>query len=195
MEYSPTDQKPANVWLKGYTWLSGIVIAFLASYLMAVLTAIVPAPKVFLCKLSLGFCPEPKIIAFSAVDIDRIIDHDGVGQAVNTSQIGMLHNHVNPNVQRPNMVKYRVTSDVSGNYKLRILYAAGEERPVQIYVNDNKVAADALRKTTDGWDNQHRTWYPDITVHLNKGENTLMLTRANIFPHLSKFELIQVTEM
>lgn len=162
---TPTE-KPRGTLVKTYAWLSGIIVAFLASYLTAVLATVVPAPKEALCKLSLGFCPEPKVIEFSAVDIDRIMDREGVGQAIGSSQIGMLHNAVEQNYRRPNMVKYRVHVEAAGNFTLRVLYASNEERPTDIYVNDTLVAADALRPTTGGWENQHRVWSQESKFHL-----------------------------
>ena len=115
-----------------YGWVSGILVAFLASYLTGVLSELVPPPKDLLCKISLGFCPPPAVIVFGATDIDRIIDRDGVGQGPGENQIGMLHNRVDPNVERPNMVKYKLTSASSGAFKLRVLYASPNERPVEI---------------------------------------------------------------
>lgn len=183
--------RPTSAWVKLYAWLSGIVVAFLASYLAAVLTAVIPAPKDLLCKLSLGYC-TPKVITFAAVDPARMADRAGVGQAVGTNQIGMLHNALEDDSRdRPNMVKYRITSDIKSPYNLRIFYAAGEERPVHLYVNDEEVAADALRPPTGGWDNQHRRWSPALKINLKQGENTLMVKRDHVFPHLSEFELTE----
>lgn len=187
---SPTEPKRSSL-LKAYGWLSGIIVAFLGSYVTGVLTAVIPPPKEMLCKISLGFCPAPKVITFSAVDVDRIIDREGVGQGIGSSQIGMLHNAVEPNVRRPNMVKYRVNVDGPGKYSLRILYASNEKRPVAIHVNDAEVSNEALGTTTGGWDNQNRAWSVTYSVSLNSGDNSLMLRRPDVFPHLSKFELIQ----
>jgi hypothetical protein len=187
---SPTAPKPSSL-LKAYGWLSGIIVAFLGSYVTGVLTAVIPPPKEMLCKMSLGFCPAPKVIAFSAVDIDRIIDREGVGQGIGSSQIGMLHNAVEPNVRRPNMVRYRIAVDAAGKYALRILYASSESRPVAIHVNDTEVSNNALEATTGGWDNQNRAWSATYTVSLNAGDNSIMLRRPDVFPHLSKFELTQ----
>ena len=187
---SPTEPKKSSL-LKAYGWLSGIIVAFLGSYVTGVLTTVIPPPKEMLCKLSLGFCSAPKVIAFSAVDIDRIVDREGVGQGIGSSQIGMLHNAVESNARRPNMVKYRITTEAPGMYSLRVLHASNERRPVAIHVDDAEVSNDALGATTGGWDNQNRTWSTTYSVSLNAGDNSLMLRRPDVFPHLSKFELIQ----
>jgi hypothetical protein len=182
--------------LKVYAWASGIVVAFIASYLTGVLTAVIPPPKDLLCKLSLGFCPPAKVIAFSATDVDLIVDHDGVGQGSGQNQIGMLHNRVDPNVEtnvgRPNMVKYKFTTDVPGAYQLKVFYASPNSRSVELFVNDEQVASDALAKPTGGGDNQDRRWSTEYPVKLNSGDNTLLVKRSSVFPHLSKFELTQV---
>ena len=178
--------------LKVYTWVSGIVVAFLASYLTGVLTAVIPPPKDLLCELSLGFCPPPKIIAFGATDIDMIVDRDGVGQGPGQNQIGMLHNRVDENVERRNMVKYRFSTDVPGEFQLKILYASALSRPVTIIVNDEVIVSSALEEATGGWDNEDRKWSKVYPIRLRIDENTLLLKRSNVFPHLSKFELTQI---
>ena len=177
--------------LKIYTWFSGVLVAFLATYLTGVLTTVVPAPKALLCKLSLGFCPAPEIISFGATDIDRIIDHDGVGQGIGENEIGMLHNRVDQNDDRPNMVKYRFTSAAGGAFDLHVLYASPNERPVTIAVNDIEVDSSALKRSTNGTVNKDRQWSPLYRVTLRAGENTLMFKRSAVFPHLSKIELTQ----
>lgn len=179
--------------LKIYAWGSGLVVASCASYLTAVLAAAVPAPKDLLCTMSLGFCLPPKVIEFGATDIDRIVDRDGVGQGPGEHQIGMLHNKVEPNRERPNMVKYKIATDVPGNFQLKILYASSTPtRPVELYVNDAKVASNALAESTGGWDNKDRKWSEEHKVILNAGDNTLMIKRSSIFPHLSKLRFTQV---
>ncbi len=178
--------------LKIYRWVSGVVVAFLASYLTLVLTAVVPAPKDLLCKVSLGFCPPPAIIVFGATDIDRIVDHDGVGQGPDQNQIGMLYNRLDPNIDRKNMVKYKFASGSAGNFNLRVLYASPDERPVEITVNDIPLVPDALKRSTKGIYNADREWSNNYLVTLKAGDNTLMFTRPHPFPHLSKIELTQV---
>lgn len=175
--------------LKIYNWASGILIAFLASYLTGVLTAVIPPPKDLLCTISLGFCPPPKIISFGATDVDMIVDRDGVGQGPGQNQIGMLHNRVDDNEERSNMVKYRFVTDLPGEYQLQILYASNISRSVELIVNDELVASNALSKATGGWDNKDRQWSEIYPVLLEAGDNTLMLRRSSVFPHLSKFFL------
>ncbi len=184
-------EKP-NRLLKVLGWLSGIVVAFLGTYITGVLTAIVPAPKEALCKLSLGFCPAPEIIAFSAVDIEKIVDRDGVGGAIAGNQIGMLHNEVVDNKQRSNMIKYRISVASAGSYKLRILYSSNESRPLSVHVNDTVVTNDALRETTGGWNNENRCWSLPYVVSLKEGDNFIMLRRPSVFPHLVKLQLVQI---
>ncbi len=90
------------------------------------------------------------------------------------------------------MVKYRFDATSSGEFVLRIFYAAYTPRPVEIFVNDNKIASNALAESTGGWDNKDRLWSAKYKVTLKSENNTLMLKRNSIFPHLSKFELTQV---
>ena len=178
--------------LKVYAWLSGIIVAFLASYLTAVLSTVIPPPKELMCKLSLGFCPPPKQIVFQATEIDRIIDRQDVGQGPGQNQIGMLHNRVDDNQRRPNMVKYRIATDTPGNYRLRVYYASPEQRPVEIHVNDERLSADFMLASTRGGDNANRDWSDPIQVVLRPGDNTVMFKRSDVFPHLSRIELTEV---
>ena len=178
---------------KVYVWLSGILVAFLATYLTAVLTTVVPPPKDLLCKAKLGFCPAPIILTFSATDTDRIVDRDGVGQGPGEQQIGMLHNRVVPDAsERRNSVTYQVNDLPAGNYRLRVLYAAASSRPVDILVNNEIVQEGALHEPTGGWNNDDRRWSPSIEVKLKEGANRILLRRESVFPHLSKIELTQV---
>ncbi len=178
--------------LKLYAWLSGILVAFAASYLTAVLSAVVPPPKALLCKLGLGFCPAPKQIVFQATDMDRIVDRQDVGQGPGQNQIGMLHNRVDPNERRPNMVKYRIASEGPASYRLRVYYASPEKRPVEVHLNDERVVPQYLTESTGGGDNVHRDWSSPVTIRLRDGSNTLMFRRADVFPHLSKIELTEM---
>jgi len=177
---------------KAYGWLSGIVVAFLATYITAVLAAVIPAPKDMLCKLSLGFCPKPESISFWAVDSDYIVDRRDVAQAVSPNQIGMLHNSTIDMKQRPNMVKYRIPATVAGSYELRIFYAANEQRPVELIFNDQTISDAALVSTTGGWDNENRKWSDVYPVTVVAGDNYLLIKRDQVFPHLSKVKLVQV---
>ena len=129
-----------------------ILVAFLASYLTAVLTAVVPPPMDLLCKLKLGFCPVPVVLEFGATDIDRIVDRDGVGQGLGeqTDRNASQQDHSRPN-ERRNSVTYQVNDSPAGKYCLRILYAAASSRPVDILVNNELVQQGALyEQTGDG---------------------------------------------
>ena len=180
-----------NSLFKVYAWISGIAVAFLATYLTTILTAVIQPPKELLCELGLGFCASPKVISFNATDIDRIVDHDGVGQGPGDHQIGMLHNRVDPNVERSNMVTYKFANDTPGDFKLKVFYASPESRGVEIFANGSPVSTNALSKITNGRDNKHRQWSPCYSLKLQAGDNTLMVKREGVFPHLSKFELTQ----
>jgi hypothetical protein len=182
-----------NSLIKVYAWLSGIVVAFSATYLTAIIATLAPPPKELLCTLGLGFCPLPKVISFNATDIDRISDRDGVGQGPGENQIGMLHNRVDPNVERSNMVTYKFVTETPGDYKLRVFYASPAPRSVDIFANGIPVAGNALSEPTGGGDNKDRKWSPDYLMKLPAGENTLMVKRSSVFPHLSKFEITQLS--
>jgi len=181
-----------GVAIKVYAWLSGILVAFIMSYVTGVISEVVPAPKLLMCKLSLGFCPPAMIVSFGATDIDKIVDREGVGQGAGQHQIGMLHNRTDPNMERSNMVKYRFDSGSTGNYKFRIYYASASKRPIQIFINDIKVSLNALNKSTGGWENKDREWSQEYDVVLKDKNNHLMLKSKSIFPHLSKFNFVQV---
>lgn len=178
--------------LKLYIWISGVLVAFAASYLTAVLSAMIPAPKELLCRVGLGFCAPPTQIVFQATDIDRIVDRQDVGQGPGQNQIGMLHNRVDPNLPRPNMVKYQVVSKEPAKYRLRVYYASHASRPVEVLVNDEHVASQYMSDATGGGDNVNRKWSDPIEVSFRSGINTVMFKRSNVFPHLSKIELTEI---
>jgi hypothetical protein len=185
-------QKVTGLTAKAFLWLGGLLLAFVGTYITAVLNAVIPAPKALLCELSLGFCPSPTVITFGATDTDYIVDRGGVGQAIAEDQIGMLHNQVLQNSRRANMVKYRVLVETAGEYDLEILYASAESRPVELRVNAQLVENSALQSTTRGWTNEYREWSPAYRVSFVAGNNDLLIRRDDVFPHLSKIRLTQV---
>lgn len=181
-----------QVLAKAYIWFSGIAVAFLASYLTGVLTAIVPAPKNLLCNLKLGFCQPPYSLTFSATDIDRIKFPENVGQSPAPDQIGMLNNKVIPDESdRSNSVSYQLDDLPEGKYNLNVLYASAVSRPVEVLANNRLVASSALAETTRGWSNNYREWSAAIPIEFTEKGKMLTIRRASVFPHLSKIQFTQ----
>ena len=179
---------------KLFSWLGKILIAFVATYITATLTKVIPPPEDVLCKLSIGYCPEPELVSILATDPDFIKDPVGVGQAPGIDQIGMIQNNVVANVPRPNSIKYIFKPQNSGKYQLKIYYASLQSRPVEIYVNGNPVSSNALSRTTVSWNNDDRIWSDPFEVELIEGENEILIKRGNIFPHISKLQLLQLIQ-
>lgn len=180
--------------LKKCTLLTWLFTTLSAAYIGAIFTDIIAPPKDVLCKLSIGFCPSPEVIVFSAGDIDHIQDKDGVGQAPGIDQIGMVHNNISHNVHRPNMIKYMVNVLNNGMYKMSIYYASAEARPLSIYVNELSVKNNALAEKTGGWNNMDREWSPMFEIPLLQGNNTITLKSAHPFPHISKLKFEQILQ-
>ena len=179
-----------------FTVFSWIFTTLTGAYAGAIVADFIPAPKEVLCKLSLGYCPDIEIISFLAVDADRIQRKSGVGQSPGEDQIGMLHNNVaEQNAVRPNMVEYGFNAENSGKYLMEIYYASDQDRIVdEVIVNDIEYKETTLGKKLGGWDNDDRDWTPPVTVILNDGENTIVLSSKSIFPHLSKIKFSQVID-
>lgn len=180
MNFLDKDKKKSEVFIA----IGGLVIGLLAALPSMVLVY----DRLF---------KEIPNIEFSAVDyIDGL--HNNVGASPFPKQIGMLHNRIvridgatfqKENVERPNSVRYKFLSQISGKYNLSVFYASELSRPIKVYIN-GKFVSEGLYQTTSCWDNDCRTWSMPICVKLNEGENILEFDRASSFPHLSRIKFV-----
>jgi hypothetical protein len=107
----------------------------------------------------------------------------------------VIHN-APPYVAQPNMVEYQMsiyfTSAPVATYRLEVMYAAAESRPVQVSCNGVVVNSEALAASTGGWVLGNQTWGAVGAVNFRSGMNVLRISRDNCFPHIRRlrFSLI-----
>jgi hypothetical protein len=160
------DTKSKEEWIYVTTG-AGIVVASVRPHLEPT-----PSPSPY---------PTPKIIPakdFSA-DSQNIEAGYGWGAGVITNK-GRQHD-------MPNTAVYRFKMAEGGQYVLSIEYAALQERPVKVWVND-KFVADMLRPTTGGWDEAHQKWSDELSsrvvVDLETGWNSIKIQRDHAIPSI-----------
>ncbi|PWS37756.1 hypothetical protein DFH01_00065 [Falsiroseomonas bella] len=105
----------------------------------------------------------------------------------------ILMNRDPPDNSRPNWAEWRIQGGTGSVWLLRVEYAAGEPRPVQVLVNGRVVVPSALNATTGCWDSQCQQWRDVGTIALEPGENVLRLDRPEgVFPHIRMLEFVPV---
>lgn len=107
-------------------------------------------------------------------------------------------------IPRANKAAYGIHAPRGGIYKLEIEYAAGESRPVDVYLNGSLVKQSALPGTTGGFcmnptgDSRclvsNTVWTDIAPVQLREGVNELILTRGAPFPHIKTIRLTYVDQ-
>ena len=93
--------------------------------------------------------------------------------------------------QTPNRVEYVVNVPEDGDYRLTILYASGEPRPVQLSINGID-ATEVCSLPTGGWSLANRGWALAGVFRLNVGPNRIALSRTGPFPHISMLRLVRL---
>lgn len=104
----------------------------------------------------------------------------------------VLGNGFDYNVEKPNAAEFTFDVAAPGRYELQITYAAEHARPVNIDLNGKRVFNNALSSSTGGWGFGHQQPRTVGRVELKQGENTLRISRSNVFPHISKITLLPV---
>lgn len=100
--------------------------------------------------------------------------------------IGVIHNADT----YPNIAEYDVKVAEGGPYQLDLRYAAGDVRPIQIYVNGELALASAANQITGGFYPQHQKWIAEGIILLNPGSNKIKFQRDTYFPHIDRFLLV-----
>ena len=84
----------------------------------------------------------------------------------------------------PNRVEYDFELPVDGTYTISIRYAAHAARPVELYIDERRVAQ-ACRTATGTWMTSGARWEKTHTMWLAPGRHTLRLERPDgPFPHI-----------
>ena len=120
------------------------------------------------------------VIQFSATDFVR---EESLNIFVNSAFNDLVSNSGGENDQLPQKLIYHFYAD-PGEYQLKICYAADEERPVSVHVNGNLITDKALGKSTNGWTRIETSVVGNAL--LNRGVNTLEITRDTAIPHLQQ---------
>jgi hypothetical protein len=127
--------------------------------------------------------PVSGVIQLAAADIVMSASRNVEVGGANMWGEGVVHNGP-PYVDQPDEAEWRFQAETAGAYKLEAQYAAGESRPVQIYVNGALAIGRGLSATTGGWTPEFQKWTPQGTVRLNAGQNVLRFARTSYFPHI-----------
>lgn len=120
------------------------------------------------------------VIQFSATDFVR---EESLNIFVNSAFNDLVSNSGGENDQLPQKLVYHFYAD-PGEYQLKICYAADEVRPVSVHVNGNLITDKALAKSTNGWTRIETSVVGNAL--LNRGVNTLVITRDTAIPHLQQ---------
>ncbi len=81
----------------------------------------------------------------------------------------------------PNRAEYDVDFPVSGDYTIAALFAARTPRPVEIYLDGEKVV-EGFTGATGSWQTSQARWETQGTVHIEKGRRTIKLLCAGPMP-------------
>ncbi len=96
--------------------------------------------------------------------------------------VGVIHT---VRQQQPQFVEYDVDAAAGGRWRVRLRYAAGEERPLVLKAGDAVVASDVCKAPTGGFSVENLAW-TEFEVDLPAGTTRVRLERTGAFPHLDK---------
>lgn len=100
--------------------------------------------------------------------------------------IGIIHTNRPDETQ---YVEYIVDVETPGVHEIKVRYASGEERPLDVLVNGQKVASDLCKSITGSFAVTGMQW-TSIEVELPVGKHTLRFERPQSFPHLDRLFII-----
>ena len=96
--------------------------------------------------------------------------------------VGVIHT---VRQQQPQFVEYEVDAAAGGRWTIRLRYAAGESRPLQLRVGDKVLAENICNTATGGFSVDNLAW-TEIEVDLPAGTSRVRFERTGAFPHLDK---------
>ncbi|MBM4044431.1 MAG: carbohydrate-binding protein [Planctomycetes bacterium] len=92
----------------------------------------------------------------------------------------------------PNQAEYDIEFPVTAEYSFEALYAAADSRPVDIYLDGQKVHT-GFASITGGWDTSHAKWEKQCTIRVTQGKHTVKLQRQECMPHICAFRMTSST--
>ncbi len=91
--------------------------------------------------------------------------------------------------QQPNQAEYDIDFPVTADYTLVALYAAKTSRPVDIYLDGQRVHQ-GFASVTGDWQTKTARWEPQCTLHVTSGRHTLKLVcPGSCMPHICAIRL------
>lgn len=125
--------------------------------------------------------PSPEAIIIEAEDYSR-------GQ-YRKSGIFILNGNF-----KPNYAEYEFDVQQSGSFQLELKYAAGESRPVKLFLNGRLLTDEAAAGVTGGFGDSDAKWMPEGVIALRAGKNVLRLERPGGTPHFDKVGLVSTNQ-
>ncbi len=87
--------------------------------------------------------------------------------------------------QLPNQAEYDIDFPVTARYTISALYAAQTSRPVDIYLNDERIHR-GLAAVTGSWQTSSAGWEPQCTIEIPEGRQTIkLICPGPCMPHIS----------
>lgn len=83
----------------------------------------------------------------------------------------------------PNWAEYVIDFPVTTEYRLFVLYAAAQPRPVEIHLDGSRIHT-GLTKVTGSWNTSSARWEEQCTLPVTRGMHTIRLECAGPFPHI-----------
>jgi hypothetical protein len=103
-----------------------------------------------------------------------------------------IHNAAPYHPRTPNEVEYQFRLEKGGDYELLVELAAEQPRPVNILVNGVMVYRDVLNVTTGTWHQSGARWFSVGRVNFRRGDNSLVIHRDDVFPHIVRLRLTSI---
>ncbi len=85
--------------------------------------------------------------------------------------------------ESPVVMEYDIDFPVGASYTLNIKYAAASSRPVELFVDENKIA-EVCRQATGSWNTSGAQWESTRLRWFAPGKHTIRLKRHGAFPHV-----------
>jgi hypothetical protein len=96
----------------------------------------------------------------------------------------------------PSFVEYLLDSPapLPGRYLLQLRYAANEQRPMVLKLDEAILNNEACSELTGGWMPEHQKWFTQASVNLTGNRHRVRLEINNVSVHLDKLRLVRVEE-
>jgi len=83
----------------------------------------------------------------------------------------------------PVAIEYDIEFPVAATYTINLSYAAHEARPVELYLDQQRLG-ECCRTATGSWNTSGAKWEESAKLWINPGKHTIKLERNGAFPHV-----------